>query len=77
MYIEKYLRLRSQDVALFKFVIEGYEGLATVTTIERRAAVIRISVPGESSRQVDEIIAAIIREFCLDGLVSLDSGTLN
>ncbi|HUI26888.1 MAG TPA: DUF4911 domain-containing protein [Candidatus Kryptonia bacterium] len=35
-----YLRVDPRDIALIKFVIESYEGVGIVRTIERRAAVI-------------------------------------
>ncbi|MBI4517475.1 MAG: DUF4911 domain-containing protein [Deltaproteobacteria bacterium] len=37
-----YLRVAPGDIALLKFLIESYEGIAVVRTIERRAAVIVI-----------------------------------
>ena len=42
--INKYFILKRKDIALVQFIIEGYEGLATVTTIDPQTAIIQISI---------------------------------
>jgi hypothetical protein len=42
--INKWLKLKTKDIVLVQFIIEGYEGLATVTTIDHRAAIIQVSI---------------------------------
>ncbi len=63
--VEKYYRLQAKDLALFKFILEGYEGLAMVTTIDRQAAVIKICSTKDFSGELDEIITAVRDEFSL------------
>lgn len=44
--IEIYLRLRREDIALLKFVIESYEGIGIVRTLDRkRATVVILAMP--------------------------------
>jgi len=44
--IEIYLRIQREDVALMKFVLESYEGIAIVRTIDRkRATVVVLAMP--------------------------------
>ena len=40
--IEIYLRLQREDIALLKFVIEAYEGIAIVRTIDRKKATVAV-----------------------------------
>ena len=42
--IKKYFKLKRKDIALVQFIIEGYEGMATVTTIDPHTAIIQISI---------------------------------
>jgi hypothetical protein len=42
--IKKYFKLKRKDIAFVQFIIEGYEGLATVTTIDPHTAIIQISI---------------------------------
>lgn len=41
--IKKYFQLERKNIVIVQFIIEGYEGMATVTTINSREAVIQIS----------------------------------
>lgn len=77
MINKKCFRIKSKDLALFKFILEGYEGLATVTTIDRHAADIMISTSIDFSTDLDEIINALKKELSLDGFRFLDSGLLS
>ena len=44
--IEIYLRIQREDVALLKFVIESYEGIGIVRTIDRKkATVVVLAMP--------------------------------
>lgn len=74
MIVKRCFRIRSQDIALFKFILEGYEGLATVTTIDRHNADIIISTSIDFSSDLDEIVKAIRIEFSLAGFRLLDNG---
>ena len=40
--IEIYLRIRREDIALLKFVVESYEGIGIVRTIDRKRATVAI-----------------------------------
>ena len=44
--IEIYLRVRREDIALLKFVVESYEGIGIVRTLDRkRATVVVLAMP--------------------------------
>jgi len=44
--IEIYLRIQRQDIALIKFVLESYEGLGIMRTIDRKkATVVVLAMP--------------------------------
>jgi len=42
--IKKYFKLKRKDIAIVQFIIEGYEEMATVTTIDPYTAKIQISI---------------------------------
>ncbi|MBN1366288.1 MAG: DUF4911 domain-containing protein [Syntrophaceae bacterium] len=42
--IKKYFQIDRKYIAIVQFIIEGYEGMATVSTIDSRKAAIKISV---------------------------------
>ena len=38
------IKLDKKDIAYFQFILEGYEGLATATTIDKNRAVVKIFI---------------------------------
>jgi hypothetical protein len=54
-----YLRVRREDIAYIKFIIESYEGVGIIRTIDRHAAVIVVLAAPDFTSTVREIIAAI------------------
>lgn len=42
--IKKYFQLDRKNIVTVQFIIEGYESMATVTTMDSRQAIIRISI---------------------------------
>jgi len=52
-------RIDRRDMAYLKYILEGYEGLATVTTIRRGGSAVRLSVAPDFSADVDGILEAL------------------
>ena len=55
--IKKYFKLKRKDIALVQFIIEGYEGMATVTTIDPHTAIIQISIIPDFISDMSAIIS--------------------
>jgi len=43
-YDKKIFKLKRKDIAIVQFIIEGYEEMAMVTTIDPHTAIIQISI---------------------------------
>ena len=41
---KKWLKINTSDIALVQFILEGYEGLVTVSTIDPKEAIIQILI---------------------------------
>jgi len=54
--INKYFKLPRKNIALVQFIIEGYEEMATVTTIDSREAIIQISIITDFISDMTDII---------------------
>lgn len=57
--ITRDVRLNRRDIAYVKYIFEGYEGLVTVTTIDRSRAVIRLFIMPGSMSDVAGILGAL------------------
>jgi len=61
----RYLRVDRRDLAYLKFIIESYEGLAVLSTVEPRDAVVRIGYPGCSEDDLSDLLRALAAEIRL------------
>lgn len=62
--VRRYFLLDRGDVAYLKFILEAYEGLATMSTLERNGerTLVVITVQSSSVPDLDGLIAALGKE---------------
>ncbi len=58
-----FLRLRPEDIAYFKFIIESYEGMAVVRTQDPQEAVIEVMIAPGWEKDMDEVLEGLKKEF--------------
>ncbi|MCS6925967.1 MAG: DUF4911 domain-containing protein [Candidatus Binatia bacterium] len=56
---ELYLRVRREDIALLKFVLESYEGIAIVRTIDRKKATVVVLAMPDFLHHVRAVLASL------------------
>jgi hypothetical protein len=54
-----FLRVRREDIAYIKFLIESYEGIGIVRTLERHAAIIVVLSTPDFAGVVRDVVASI------------------
>lgn len=54
-----FLRVRREDIAYIKEVIESYEGIGIVRTLDRHAAIIVVLSTGDFAADVRDVVASI------------------
>ncbi len=64
----RYLRLRREDIAYFKFIIESYEGMAVVRTRDRSEAVVELMIAPGWEKDVDEVLEGLQNEIPIEYL---------
>jgi len=57
--IEIYLRIQREDIALLKFVIESYEGIGIVRTIDRKRATVVVLAMPDLREQVRAVLESL------------------
>jgi hypothetical protein len=68
----KYFRLRREDIAYFKFIIESYEGMAVVRTKDPREAVVELMVAPGWEGDLEEVLEGLRKEITIEPLSFLD-----
>jgi len=59
---KRFFRVDRRDLAYLKFIIEAYEGLAILSTVEKEGHVISITSPSCLAAEIDLLLAALSRE---------------
>jgi hypothetical protein len=59
---KRYFRLPSRYIAHFQFLVEGYDGIATVTTVDSKAAVLMLCIPDGLEGDVESVLDAMAQE---------------
>ena len=54
--VQRYYRIDRREICFFHAVVEAYEGLASVTTMDPRKGLVRLSVPAGAEPDVERII---------------------
>jgi hypothetical protein len=59
---KRFFRILPRHIAHFQFLIEGYDGIATVSTVDSRVAVVMLRIPDGLEGFVDDVLQALARE---------------
>lgn len=59
---ERYVTVRTRDISFLQFILEGYDGLASVTTIDPEKALLRISIMPDFADDVEAVLNALSDE---------------
>lgn len=62
----KYLRIERKQIAYLKFILEGYDGMAVVSTADPAAGVIALDIGPGCEDDVNLIINALSREIRIE-----------
>lgn len=57
--IEIYLRIRREDIALVKFLLESYEGIGIVRTIDKKKATVAVLAMPDFIRDVRAVLESL------------------
>ena len=69
----KYFRLRREDIAYLKFIIESYDGMAVVRTKDPNEAIVELMVAPGWEKDLEEVLEGLRKEMTLEPLLSYHS----
>lgn len=64
--IKKWFKIKRNRIALVQFVIEGYEGMATVTTMDPHAAIIQVSIMPDFFQEITNLMENLKNNYQLE-----------
>jgi len=68
-----FVKLNKRDIAYFQFILEGYEGLVTATTINKKDAVVKLFIMPSFYDDVKMILRELRKEIAFDEIDYFES----
>jgi hypothetical protein len=63
--IARFFQVKRHDLVYLKSILEAYEGLVTLSTVEREGAIVRIAYPHFSGADLDTLLQVLGREIAI------------
>ncbi len=57
--IYRYFKVAHRDMVYLKFILEAYEGMNVMSTVDNKAGIIRIAVPCGFEADMDGLLASL------------------
>lgn len=63
--LRRYFRVERGDLVYLKFILEAYDGMVTMTTVEPQGGVVRLLIPAAFAADMHDLLAALAGELPL------------
>jgi hypothetical protein len=67
--IFRYFKVRHRDMVYLKFILEAYEGLNVMSTVDNVAGIIRIAIMEGFEADMDGLLAELGRQVTMEAAV--------
>jgi hypothetical protein len=64
--VEKLLKLNKKNISYLQFILEGYEGLAMPTTIDKNQALVKLFIMSDFVQDIEAILEDLKSELDLE-----------
>jgi hypothetical protein len=62
----RYYQLASRDLVYMKFILEAYEGLSTMSTVDGKKGIVRVSYPAPFADDMAALMEALAKEIVVN-----------
>ncbi len=64
----RHYRIDRREISFLRFILEAYDGIAVVTTIDAASGIVAIRVAPGCGEEVDEILEDLKKNILIEGL---------
>jgi hypothetical protein len=72
--ISLFIQIPPQEIAYLTFVLESYEGIAAIRTVDPHKGIVELMVAPHYQEEMREILKDLVEEFPIQDLVSETTG---
>ena len=66
--IFRYFKVRHRDMVYLKFILEGYEGMNVMSTVDNVAGIIRIAIMEGFETDMNDLLADLGRQVSMEAV---------
>ncbi len=64
--LKKYLRIDRREICFLKFILEAYDGIATLTTIDAQQGIVLLRIAPGCEDEVETILQDLKKDIIID-----------
>lgn len=68
--VEKKFRIEKREISFLKYILEGWEGLAVISTSDAAAGIITLRISPDCVKDVDIILEELRRKMMIEAIPS-------
>jgi hypothetical protein len=66
--IYRYFKVAHRDMVYLKFILEAYEGMNVMSTVDNKAGIIRIAIPHGFEADMDGLLASLGQKIVMEAV---------
>lgn len=67
--VVRYFKVGRRDLVYLKFILEAYEGMSTLSTVEPQGGIVRLSVPAGFETDIEGVIDAVREDISIEEVI--------
>lgn len=75
--VVRYFRVGRRDLVYLKFILEAYEGMSTLSTVDPHGVIIRLSIPAGFEADIESLLAALRADMSIDEVTDEPEGSVH
>jgi hypothetical protein len=69
--VRKYYRVDRREIAFLKFILEAYDGIAVLTTIDSSTGIVMLSIAPDCESEVETVLQDLKRDIMIEPVVKI------
>lgn len=70
----RFFQINRRDLVYLKFILEAYEGLSTLSTVDQTAGIVQLSYPACFAGDMKDLVSALARDITITEVRHPDLG---
>lgn len=71
--VVRYFKVDRRDLVHLKFILEAYEGMSTLSTVEPKGVIVRLAIPWGFTEDVQSVIDAVGAHMSINEVIFEDA----